>query len=267
MRKNELRRFANSQLNNDNRGSHRTQKFRRFVIQRVINDLFKLKQCPATWYGLTQDHIFMLILHWSKAKIKPATMMKHMTVIRYFLHFIKHQIDGIDNQTLKLKRIKPKVKNVPELTNIEKPTHNIGRIIFDLQSAFGLTFCETIRIIPDIHIREHSILLTREITFNSQDRVIPIRDYEQFIILKSLRELTKNHHNLISAHGYHAVRHTYNVSMQDVGLSSTKSYRYLYARQQFSSLFPALAHRDLTLLLLREMGLKSRTTLWGYLRE
>lgn len=268
MRKNELRRFANNQLNNDNRGSHRTKQFRRFVIQRVIEDLFKLKQCPAKWYGLTQDHILALVLHWNKQKIKPATMMKYMTVIRYFLQSIDHQIDGIDNQALRIARIKLKVKNASELTNIiEKPTHPIARIIFDLQSGFGLTFGEAIRITPDIHLREHSIWLTREIAFNSQDRVIPVRGEEQLIILQSLRNLTNNHHNLISAQGYHAVRHVYRTSMQDSGLSPTKSCRHLYARRQFFSLSQTLSHREVALLLLREMGLKSRTTLWGYLHE
>ena len=268
MRKNELRRFANNQLNNDNHGSHRIRQFRRFVIKRIIDDLFKLKQCPAKWYGLTQDHVLALILHWNKQKIKPATMMKYMTVLRYFLQSINHQIDGIDNQTLKILRIKPKVINAPRITNsIEKPTLPIARVIFALQSGFGLTFSEAIRLTPDIHLRESSIWLTREIAFNSQDRVIPIRDEEQLIILQSLRELTNNHHNLISAQGYHAVRHAYRASMQDAGLSPTKSCRHLYARQQFSSLSQTLSHREIILLLLREMGLKSRTTLWGYLHE
>lgn len=252
MRKNELRRFANNQLNNDNHGSHRTRQFRRFVIQRVIDDLFKLKQCPAKWHAVTQDHILALVSRWKKQKIKPATMMKYMTVIRYFLQSIDHPIDGIDNQTLKIARIKPKVKNTLALT---KPTHPIARIIFDLQTEFGLTFGEAIRINPDIHLREHSIWLTREITFNSQDRVIPLHNDEQLIILQSLRELTNHHHNLISAHGYHAVRHAYRASMQEAGLSPTKSCRYLYARQQFSGLSQAFSHRDATLLIMREMGL------------
>ena len=264
MRKNELRRFANNQLNNDSRGSHRTQQFRRFVIHRVIDDLFKLRQCPAKWYGLTQSHILALVLHWNKQKVKPATMMKYMTVIRYFLRFIGHEIDGIDNQTLKIKRIKPKLKYAP---TVNKPTHPIARIVFDLQSEFGLTFSEAIRLTPDIHLREHSVWLTREITFNSQDRLIPLRHEEQFMILQSLRELTNNHHNLISAQGQHAVCHAYRASMHDVGLSPTQSYRYLYARQQYNFLSNSLSHREVTLLLMREMGLKSRTTLWGYLHE
>lgn len=268
MRKNELRRFANNQLNNDNRGSHRTRQFRRFVIQRVTDDLFKLKQCPAKWYGLTQDHIFSLVLHWTKKKIKPATMMKYMTVIRYFLQCIDHPVDGIDNQTLGIARIKSKVKKTTDITDfLEKTTNPIALIIFQLQSGFGLTFGEAIRLTPDIHLREHSIWLTREIAFNSQDRVIPVRNEEQLIILQSLCELTNHHHNLISAQGKHAVCHAYRASMQRAGLSPTKSCRHLYARQQFSTLSQVLSPREISLLLMREMGLKSRTTLWGYLHE
>ena len=268
MRKNELRRFANNQLNNDNHGSHRDRQYRRFVIQRVIDDLFKLKLCPAIWHGLTQEHLLALVSHWKKQKIKPATMMKYMTVIRYFLQHIAHHIEGIDNQALGIARVKPQIKHPIKLSNgLVRPYHPIAQLIFDLQSAFGLTFGESIRLVPDIHVREDSIWVTREIAFNSQDRVIPMRNEDQHIVLQSLRALTSNNHCLISALGYHAVRQTYHASMQRAGLRPAKSYRYLYARQQSSSLLQTLSHREASAILMREMGLKSRTTLWGYLHE
>lgn len=268
MRKNELRRLANNQLMNDNRGSHRDKQYRHFVIHNVVHDLFKLGLIPAKWHGLTQAHIRALVSLWKKKKIKPTTMMKYMTVIRYFLKSIDHTIDGIDNQSLGIALTKPRIKQAKKLDDIlQKLSHPIARILFQLQSGFGLSFSEATRLIPDLHIREHSIWLTREITFNHQDRIIPIRHEEQSHILQSLISQTANHRSLISSHGYRAVLHIYRLSMQDAGFSSSKSYRYLYAKHQFPHLLRAFSIKEVNEMLLRELGLKSRATLWEYLRH
>ncbi|OJW16542.1 MAG: hypothetical protein BGO44_00450 [Legionella sp. 39-23] len=44
------------------------------------------------------------------------------------------------------------------------------------RTQFGLTFSEAIHIKTGIHIKKHKLSLTREITFNSIDRMIPIRN-------------------------------------------------------------------------------------------
>lgn len=268
MRKNELRRMANNQLMNDNRGSNRDKQYRYFVIHKVMHDLFKLGLTPAKWHGLTQDHIRSLVALWKKKKVKPTTMMKYMTVIRYFIKSIDHAIDGIDNQSLGIVLSKPKTRQTPVLVDVlQKLSHPIVRIIFQLQSELGLTFSEATRLTPDLHIREHSIWLTREITFNHQDRIIPIRHEAQVNILRLLVTHTTNPHSLISAHGYRAVLHIYRLSMQNAGLSPSRSYRYLYAKQQLPHLLQAFSSDQANEMIMREMGLKSRTTLWEYLHE
>lgn len=268
MRKNAIRRLANNQLMNDNRGSHRDKKYRHFVIHKVIHDLFKLELLPGKWHGLNQKHIRALVLHWKKKNIKPTTMMKYMTVVRYFLTSINHSIPEIDNQSLGIVRSKPLAKQTPCLSTIlEKLSHPIARVIFQLQSGFGLTFSEITRLIPDLHIREHSLWITRDIAFNHQDRVIPLRHHDQLDILQSFASHTERHHNLISAHGYHAILHIYRTSMKKAGCSSLKSYRYLYATHQHHHLLQAFSNHETSRMVMREMGLKSRTTLWGYLHE
>lgn len=268
MRQNTLRRLANNQLINDNRGSHRDKQYRHFVIHKVIHDLFHLKGLPDKWHGLNQEHIHALVTFWKKKKIAPTTLMKYMTVIRYFLKNIDHVIAGIDNQTLGIVRSQPKAKAKPLPNNCsEQLTNPIARIIFQLQSEFALTFSEATRIIPDLHIREHSLWVTREIAFNHQDRIIPIRNDGQAVVVQSLFALTSHHLSLISMHGYHAVRHIYRTSMQNAGLDSMKSYRYLYAKHQHPHLLQAFSKQEANDILMREMGLKSRTTLWEYLHE
>ena len=247
MRKNELRRCANNQLNNDKQGAYPIRQYRHFVIHKVIDDLFKLKQCPPTWYGLTKAHLLALVSHWNKQKIKPATVMKYMTVIRYFLQHINHPIDGIDNQTLGILRIPSSVKKAkPPAIILKKPTHPIAQMIIDLQSEFGLTFSEAIRLTPDLHFQEHSLWLTREITFNRHDRVIPIRTNEQRLLLQKLKEMGQS---LLASQGYHALRHIYRTT----GLSPTKSLRPLYAKHQLAFLSQDLSKKEASLLIMREM--------------
>lgn len=268
MRENELRRFANRHLTADKRGAYRDKRHRLFVINKVIHDLFKLRCAPATWYGLNQTHIQALVTLWKKQNIMPVTLMKYMTFLRYFLRMIDHPINRIDNQTLGLCRMAAPVYRVPLSEGIiGKIPHPIAQTIFRLQTGFGLTFSESTQLIPDVHIREHSIWLTREVASNSHDRTIPVHDETQLTILQSLRELTGNTGSLISVHGYQGILYIYRTSMRQAGLLSTKSYRYQYAKHQFKFLSQTFERGEIMQIIMREMGLKSRTTLWGYLHE
>lgn len=267
MRKNELRRLANSQLMSDNRGSHRDKQYRRFVIHKVMHDLFKLGKIPSKWHGLNQEHVRALVFYWKKSKVNPTTLMKYMTVLRYFLKSIDHYINGIDNQSLGIVRTKSKTKKSPTPDVIFQIADPLAKLLVQVQSNFGLTFSEAIRIIPGIHIREHDIWLTRDIAFNHQDRVISIRHDDQLTLLQSFSSHTTNQQSLIGSLGYHAVLHLYRIALQNAGLSSLKSYRYLYAKQQHAYLLQAFSTQKANEILMREMGLKSRSTLWGYLHE
>ena len=198
MRKNELRRFANNQLRLDNTGSHRDKKHRAFVIGKVINDLFKLGQCPPHWFALNQTHIQTLVQLWKKQGVTTVTVMKHMTVLRYFLQYIRHPIDHIDNISLGLIREKSPI-NYKSINAdiIEKIANPFIKIILQLQIYFGLTFSEASRLIPDIHIRENMLWLTLDITFNHQDRAVPVRSGEQLKMLESLKSLNQPNESML----------------------------------------------------------------------
>ena len=268
MRKSQLRQCANKYLSEDNRGSYRDKMYRRFVIQKVVDDLFTISHVPPKWHALNKNHLEQLIAYWQKKKIKTATIMKYMTVIRWFLQTIGHHLSEIDNQNLGLSRIiknkKPASVSTEVLQSVSNP---IAKLLLNLQIYFGLTFSEAMRLLPDVHIQEHAIWLTREITSNSQDRVIPLRSDLQKIILQELIALTGQEDSLISSQGYDAVRYAYRKSLATIKLPPRKSYRYLYAQMMHEQLSPLLRNYELILLLMREMGLQSRVTLWGYLNE
>ena len=70
MRTHTLRHTANLYLSS-NRGSYREKKYRRYVILKMINDLFVTGTVPPHWKAINSTHIQLLVNHWHKQKIKP----------------------------------------------------------------------------------------------------------------------------------------------------------------------------------------------------
>ncbi len=194
--------------------------------------------------------------------------MNYMTIIRKFMMTLGYETSALGNQNLGLKK-KLKDKKRPSVNPaIWKQTESpIARVLLGLQIHFGLTLSEAMRIVPSIHVQEHQLWLTREITFNNEDRCVPFQNSEQTKILNALIGLTKTHKNLIESHGYDAVLFSWRDALRALKLPPRKSYRYVYAHLRQKQLITTLSHYKTMLSIMDEMGLKSRTTLWGYLRE
>ena len=270
MRKSQLRQVADTYLGLSRQGAYRTRLNRRHVIHKMINDLFAIGEVPPKWYALNQPQVQKLVVYWQQKNISPITIMKYMTEIRWFLKILDHNLTEIDNLSLGLSRKKSLRKNKPisldVLNNLSNP---IAYVLLGLQLHFGLTLSEAMRVCPDISIRENNLWITRDIASNSMDKVIPIRSVNQKAILEKLRTLTQPQHceSLISTQGYDAVRYAYRKNMKSLKYSPRKSYRYFYAKMLYEQLSPSLSKPKLILLIMREMGLQSRVTLWGYLKE
>lgn len=85
-----------------------------------------------------------------------------------------------------------------------------------LQTQFGLTFSEATLLIPDIHVKEHTLWITREIAFNSEDRMIPHRLDEQKSILRDLHNHTHGSQNLLKLYGSDGIRYpTFRTNVED----------------------------------------------------
>ncbi|HGC5653725.1 phage integrase N-terminal domain-containing protein [Legionella pneumophila] len=206
MRKHSLRQIVNQYLDHDNSNSPRAKKYRRFVILKMIEDLFVLGLAPSNWPSMSSTQLKQLIQHWQKKKIKPSTLMNYMTIIRKFLCHVGHHAENIDNLSLGLqtKKSKKKTRKTPAdlLNKINNP---ITKVLLGFQIHFGLTLSEAMRILPGVHIQEHELLLTREITFNSKDRKIPIRSEIQIKLIQDFNALTQGNGCLITTHGYRAI--------------------------------------------------------------
>ncbi|WP_058452808.1 phage integrase N-terminal domain-containing protein [Legionella maceachernii] len=267
MRRYSLRQTANRYFQLDNRGSYQEKKKRAYVIHKMIDDLFRIGNVPTSWQAIKSEHIQMLVEHWKKDRVKDSTIMRYMTIIRNYLQDIECPIPNIDNKTLRLRRKKSKHQPLRWQPNLWELFSNMTpRIIMALQTQFGLTFSEAIQVKPGIHIKGHKLWLTREITFNSMDRMIPFRNEIQKNILCDLEKLT-NRQSLIQFFSYKRVKLDWNHALIEQGIPIKKSWRYLYAKQMYEQLLPILGNYQTCLILHDEMGIKSRNTLWSYLHE
>ena len=269
MRKKSLRQTANRYLITDRQGCIKERKRRAYVIHKLIDDLFTVGDVPPTWQALKPSHIQQLVVLWRRKKMKPATIMRHLGIIRRFLHEFKCPVaNEISINSLGLKRpIKHKKK--PRIypgfwQNIGTPS---ARLLIGLQIEFGLTLSEAMRLNPDLHVQQHSLWITREIATNSKDRFIPIRNEVQVAMLGEFNSLVSNYGSLIGATGYQSLLCSYRQELNKLQLSSVKNFRYLYARNLKQQLQSVISNYELTWLIMDEMGLSSRTTVWYYLHE
>ena len=267
MRKYSLRQTANRYLKMDNRGSFKDKKHRAFVIHKMIDDLFVIGLVPQSWQALEKHHIEQLVHHWRNRDINPVTIMRYMTTIRKYLANIGCSLADIDNQSLQLVRSKAHKRKSDIQPDIWERIHlPIPRMIMALQTQFGLTFSEAIHLDPDIHIKDHTLWITREISFNSEDRMIPIRNSNQQLILAELCKLTNNQ-SIREISSYDAIRMAWRSELSSQNLPTNKSWRYLYAKWLYQVLCPILGNYQTCWLIRDEMGIKSRNTLWLYLNE
>ena len=269
MRKSQLRQQIDNHLRHDHSGSYRAKQHRYFVLHKIVRDLFHIECVPGgTWHALTFDHVQRLVAHWKTSKLKPSTIMKYMTVFRDFLQKINHTMHGIDNQSLGITNRRASLNSThPPVDILTKFSNPIATLLFKFQVCFGLTLSEAMRLVPDMHIQKENVWVTRDIATNSQDRFVPIRHEEQSKIIDLFLTLCIKNKNLISTLGYHHVREAYRTQLKSLGLPSSKTYRYLYAKSLYQALSPILSNYQINQTIMREMGIQSRMTLWSYLNE
>jgi hypothetical protein len=268
MRTQSLRQASNRFLRSDRQGKYQDRKHRAYVINKMIHDLYVIKKVPPSWAALTADHIHSLVNYWKAQRINPATIMRYMTIIRYFLPVMDCNLINIDNKSLQLVRHdKRKQRKKIIEPNIWQTIHDVHiRLIMAFQIEFGLTFSETIRAQHFLLVQDEQIVVSRSIAFNSIDRIVPIVTTIQKEILAQFNALADGEKSLAELAGYDLMLMKWRQTMTTLRLPSRKSLRYLYAKQRFQSLLPTYGHYKTCVMIKDEMGIKSRNTLWLYLK-
>ena len=267
-RKKQLIDTLNQYLCHDNFGSFTRRKYRLFIMNKIIDDFYNTRMVPPHWYALTTSHVQRLVHYWQENGIGDLTIMNYLGVLRYFIFKINHTVVGIDNASLELMQAKKTRKPIMDgddiLAQMKEP---IAHILFALQIKFGLTLHEALHITPGIHIDARVIWITRELSVNHKDRVVPIITDQQKNILEQLNYLTGLNQNLIARFGGRHAHLAYRKSMSALKLSTLISYRYLYAQARFKDL--CLQHNaiDSRHIVIQETSFSKTSPIWRTIHE
>ena len=139
-------------------------------------------------------------------------------------------------------------------------------------------------------MRKHSLRQKANIYLTSRQGSPRARKYRSYVILKMINDLfitgkvpphspvqvsfinefnllTQNQHTLIEVYGYRALCFIWHKALKKLRIPTKKSCRYLYVQLTYQQLIATQGKDEVTKLLMDELGLKSHTTLWGYLQE
>lgn len=145
----------------------------------------------------------------------------------------------------------------------KKPYQNVcsgnACFIMALQTNFGLTFQEAIHLSISKHVQNNQLA--------NADRFIPIVSEVQCTFLNKFNQLVGEEKSLIKKYGQQYIRIYWHSDLKRHKLPGNHSWRYCYAKQRFNQLLPELGHDKTCQSIRDEMGIKSRNTLWLYLKK
>jgi site-specific recombinase XerD len=266
-RKKNLIKSINQHLDYNNQGSYKQRQLRRFVLTKIIDDFYCLHCVPPTWYAVTANHVKQLVLHWQNNGLKNPTIMNYLIYLRSFFKMLDHPIENIDNKFLGLTKShntsKPQVDRDKVFNELQNP---IAKILFGLQSYFGLTISEAIKLIPDVHITENELWITREISTNSKDRIVPIQSKTQCELIALIVQQLRPSASLLKQADESYIRLAYQYELTTMGLSTRIQYRYLYAQGRLHEL-PHLIPKERVQRIKEEMSISAASTIWSYCHE
>ena len=261
-----LKEEANAIFKMNKTGTYQKRLKRRQVIYKFIDTLSAIKEVPLNWMGLKKEHVIKVINYWRKNKLANDSVRRYVGEIRYFLKVIGYDVKDIDNKSLNIKRTDDIKKVEYHDDYLQKISDKKVYLLLSLQTEFGLTLSEAFRFSPSLHIRDTLILLSRDITNNSEDRVINIITENQKKVVGMAFSIIDENINLIQQYGYTLLREFYRREMIKIKLTPSVNYRHVYAKKRLIELTASDSKKKSLELILNEMGVESRT-LRKYLNE
>ena len=267
-RKQTLINAVRQNLEKDNQGSFKTRQHRLFAMTRILHDLFAIRIAPFNWHMLTTTDVKALVDFWKKKGLEATTIMNYLADLRYFFRKINHHLEHIDNQSLHLSKsrnpAKPVVNEDTLLHAINEP---LSYLLFALQVKFGLTLLEAMRLNPEIHILDNELWVTREISTNRKDRLIPIVSEQQHTILTQLKTTTEEKNSLQKKFGEKHLRLAYKFALSTLKLPTHLNDRYLYAKTRFAQLYKITSKREAKAMVFEETHINKSNPLWKIIHE
>jgi len=215
-------------------GSPRTREGYVVVMKIIIKDFYHLKRFFDSFQEIGLDDVMLLIQHWRKKSLSVATISSRISILRKYLGLIRHSMLLPSNVALGLSRNREKAReklSVDIRDVIQRIYNPINRLLVELQWYFGLTKEEAVRFRLQRYAGDEAKLyLSKPVSYNNQDRLIPLYHPEQEEVLARLTQAVGGSLSLAEKHSATDVIRLYCAELHLYGLSSKIPFRYGYAK-------------------------------------
>lgn len=238
------------------------------VLKNIVSILAKSKDLPENWHHINNQHIESIVNHWKKKGLSNSTIANYLSGLRIF--FKKNNINYQIPTNLELGTNRKYNKQIVKLdltqyNNIDNP---YVKCIFGFELLFGLHRIEVIRLTEDNLIDENNVWVTRNIAFNSKERLIPIITDEQHELLNNFRSLNLGRKSIIDALGDRNSMVLYKAYLSMVGLTTQCQHRRHYIKYRTNILINEnKSTRDIRKAIKSEFGISSNHLIKIYAYE
>lgn len=255
-RRNQLISEYQIMMKHDKKGSFLLKQERKRIMKLIVNDLQKATSLPASWKAITLSQIYLLVQFWKRKGLSPSTVSNRLAVLRVLLNKMAAPVFIPNNKDMGITKSR-EVKRLLTINKLEEINEPYSHIILGMQSHFGLTKKEAVRLRNDYNIFPNEIFISRNIAFNHCERWVPIWNEHQEKLLVLFSNVLANKSNLLEVLNYHQLNALYRYTLQAYGMASNYQYRYLYAISRIGFLSAHYAHKECIKMVQKELGFKS----------
>lgn len=259
---------VNTELKADKSGKLEQRLVRLRIMKKVAKDLIATKQLPASWSGVNNEHIFLLINIWRDQKLSESTIANYLSTIRYF--FKKANIQQIaPNSEFGINRKYSKNKTHIGVNQYNKLLHPFVKCIFGFELFFGLHRLEAVKLKNfDANINEEQIWISRNYSFNGIERFIPILTNEQQNVITQFVNLTPVGSSMADIIEESSLINLYKAELATININATEQYRKHYVKYRARLLKDSLSNQNTSFIKLisDETGIRSERLIREYLR-
>ncbi len=227
------------QLCENNRdGSYGTQHRRRYLLNRIADQLFELGFRCMRATSVKQKHVRALLLHWQKQGLSVGTIKNRMAALRWWARKVnKHSVIAGSNAHYGIAErrficAESKARDIGE-AQLGKITDPYTRFSLRLQREFGLRREESIKFTVSYADRGDHLNLRPSWTKGGKARQIPVHTEVQRQLLDEIAAFTGSASLIPANKQYIQQQRVYVRQVMNAGLDRMHGLRHQYAQRRY----------------------------------
>lgn len=219
-------------------GSYGTQHRRRYLLNKIADQLYELGFRCMRATSLKQKHVHALLQHWRDEGLSTGTIKNRMAALRWWAYKVnKHSVVAASNAHYGIAErtficTESKARNISE-AQLAKITDPYTRLSLRLQSEFGLRREESIKFTVSYADRGDHLMLKPSWTKGGKARQIPIRSEAQRQLLDEIATFAGSASLIPPDKQYIQQRRVYVRQVMNAGLDRMHGLRHQYAQRRF----------------------------------